>query len=266
MKIKLIASDMDGTLLNDRSELTDRTVRALMMAAERGVYFVLASGRMARAMRPYAERLPMNAPIIADNGALIYDLRTDETLFKITLDEPDVLSVLRETEAMGLYVQSYIGDDYYFEREAEYSRSYARSVHVEGKCAGTKLSRFKTDEVLKLLIVDEPARIEKIRPQFIEKFGDKMNVAVSRPHFLEFTHKQAEKGLALKMLAEMLGVDRAQIAAFGDAQNDLSMIAYAGIGCAVRSARPEVLEAADEVVPGNGEDGVAQWIEERILA
>ena len=264
MDIKLIASDMDGTLLNAQSELTPRTIRALFAAADRGIYFVLASGRMARAMRPYAERLPMNAPIIASNGALIYDLRTGETLYEVNLNQRDATDALTALEEMGLYVQSYIGDDYYFERETEFGLNYARAVAVEGLCAGTKLSQFRTDEILKLLVIDDPVRIRELQPLFAKKFGDRMHVTISRPWFLEFTHLAAEKGRALAALAEKLGVSRERIAAFGDAQNDMSMLRYAGVGCAVKSAAPEVLAMADQIVPGHDEDGVAAWIEERI--
>lgn len=264
MDIKLIASDMDGTLLNDASELSPRTVRALKAAADRGIYIVLASGRMARAMRPYAAQIGLNAPIIADNGALIYDLKTEETLYQRPLEWPDALSVLKRCEAMGLYVQAYIGDDYYFETETDYSREYARAVAVEGKCAGVRLSEFHDHNMLKLLIIDTPSRIEEIRPDFVRDFEGNMNIAVSRPHFLEFTHKSAEKGAALDRLAASLGVQRAQIVAFGDAQNDLSMLKYAGTGVAVKTARAEVLEHADAVTESNGDDGVAIWIEQNI--
>jgi Cof subfamily protein (haloacid dehalogenase superfamily) len=252
---------MDGTLLNDASVLTPRTIRALKSAMDKGVYVVLASGRMARAMRPYADQIGLNAPIIADNGALIYDLKTHKILHHRPLKARDGVAVLKACEQMGLYVQAYMGDDYYFEEETEYSREYARAVAVSGKRAGAKLSEFCARDALKLLIVDEPARIERIRPEFVRRFGDRLNIAVSRPHFLEFTHKSAEKGAALKTLAGLLGVDRREIAAFGDAQNDLSMLAYAGVGLAVNTARADVLAAADAIVPGNDEDGVARWIE-----
>jgi Cof subfamily protein (haloacid dehalogenase superfamily) len=232
-----------------------------MAARERGAIFALASGRMTRAMLPYAHQLNITAPMIAYNGAEVYDPVTGQTLFSLPVEAAPARRLCAMCEDMDLHIQAYIGDYYFFTIDTAYSALYAAAINLAGKAAGVKLSEYIEHDCAKLLIVSEPERLKAVRAELDAAFGDVMSISTSRPNYLEFTNTEANKGNALKQLAPMLGIKREEIIAFGDGQNDLDMLAWAGLGFAPANARPEVLKAAPRTMPSNDEDGVARTLE-----
>jgi hydroxymethylpyrimidine pyrophosphatase-like HAD family hydrolase len=113
----------------------------------------------------------------------------------------------------------------------------------------------------KLLLLEEPGRVQELQPIWHERLGDQLYVTISDPEYLEFMSREATKGWALLRLCEHFGIDPSETAAFGDAPNDLPLIQAAGLGVAMANAREAVREAADLIAPSNEEDGVAQVIE-----
>jgi Cof subfamily protein (haloacid dehalogenase superfamily) len=258
---KLIISDLDDTLLTSGAVISPRTERAIAAARERGAIFALASGRMTRAMLPYARQLDITAPMIAYNGAEVYDPIARRTLFSLPVEAEPARRLCAMCEGMDLHIQAYMGDDYFFEADNAYSELYAAAINLAGRAAGVKLSEYIERDCVKLLIVSEPERLAEVRADIDAAFGSVMSISTSRPNYLEFTNTEANKGNALKHLAPMLGVKREEIIAFGDGQNDLGMLAWAGLGFAPANARPEVLRAAPRTMPSNDEDGLARTLE-----
>lgn len=264
MPYRLLAFDMDDTLLTDDLTISLRTVKAVRAAAERGVKVVLSTGRMHRSALPYMRMLALDGPVISANGAMVRD-SADDTIFRhVTLPMEIAQEVAAWCDRENLYLQVYLRDDYYFRKACFYSRMYAQRTGVEGIEAGP-LSAFLKEEPTKMIIINEPDMIETLNRDCLDRYGDRLYITISKSMYLEFLHKEATKGNALRYLAESYGIPREEVLAVGDSLNDLSMIEYAGLGLAVRNGRPEVLKAADAVIDGNMEDGVAKAIETYVL-
>ena len=261
MPIQMIASDLDETLLNKRAELTPRTVSALRRAMGAGVRVVLASGRMVKAMAAYAGEIGVNAPVIAFNGALIYDLNSKEAIEAREIAPEDARLVARAAEELGVHVQAFTREEYYFERENVQSERYARGIGgIVGVPVGAPLSEWIDVPLCKLLLIAEPPVVADLARALPPRFSGRVEFALSRPNYLECTAAGVTKGAALETLSMRLGISQAEVAAFGDNENDLSMIRWAGHGYAVENAPPHV-RAEALPAPASDLDGVAQVIE-----
>ena len=261
MPIRLIAADLDDTLLDAESRLRERTVEALRAAIRRGVYVVLASGRMPLAMRPFAEAIGVNAPVIAYNGALTVNLSDGSVSGRFPVPEALAREAAAMAEDLGAHVQAFQGDRYCYAQENVYSGRYAASIHWQGEALGRPLSQAFTGEADKLLVIQERENIAVWSERFRERFQGRLRCFISRPNYIEITHTDAAKENALRALCERLGVPLAQAAAFGDGENDLGMVRLAGHGYVMANARENVRAGAPAVAPANTEDGVAQIVE-----
>ena len=261
MPIQLIASDLDETLLNKRAELTSRTIRTLKRAMEAGALVTLASGRMVKAMSVYAGQIGVNAPLIAFNGALLYDPVARNTIAAREVPVEDARQVARFAEERGIHVQAFTREGYCFERENAFSDLYARGIGgIWGEAMGVKLSGWIDGPLCKLLLIAEPMVTSALARELAPMFAGRMEIALSRPNYLECTAAGVHKGAALMALARYLGIPRENVAAFGDNENDVSMLRWAGHGYAVANA-PESVREGLLSAPPSDQDGVAQVIE-----
>ncbi len=260
---RLIVMDMDGTLLDPQSRLTARTTAALRLAGEKGAGVVLASGRMPCALRSFVRELKLTAPLIAYNGALISDPRTEETLASFPIGPALGREIAAACEEMDLHVQAYRGDAFACETANVFALDYQAFLNcpVRLEAVGEKLSRWLDFDTPKLLAIDTPERIRTVLPALRERFAGRVKVATSQPRFIEFVSPKAGKAAALEQLSRIMDVPREEIAAFGDGMNDLDMIEWAGTGYAMANAVEEVRLRADRLAPSNAEDGVAQVVE-----
>ncbi|TVQ37600.1 MAG: HAD family phosphatase [Spirochaetaceae bacterium] len=268
-EIRLLAVDLDDTLLRDDLTISVRNKRALTAAEDTGVTVLLASGRVRQSMLPYARQLGMldrEGYMISGNGTLLTRSDTGEELTCLRLSVDDAVRAYREIDSAGFPVQVYIGDTAYASRRDPW-------VDEDCRCSGLRkrvVSRYEqflhSIEVLKLLIPADPHRIPALQQRLRTRLGDRVNLVTSKPHFLEILPPGADKGSALAHLGDMLSVPRENVMAIGDGMNDVGMIQYAGVGVAIRNAVPDVAERADWVTAGtNEEDGVAEAIERFIL-
>lgn len=262
MPIHLIVSDLDDTLLREDKTLSERSAATLARAQRAGAQLILASGRTRISMMRYVRQLGVTLPIIACNGAEIARADTGEVLSRHLIDTALAQEVCRLAESLGAYIQTYAGDHFYFPEDCVYSQRYTLTSGMTGVAVGQPLSRYLTQPTVKLLLFDEPARVAEMLPLFCKQFAGRLNCTISQPYYIEFAHPEATKGGALRLLAERLGIARANICAFGDSQNDLSMLAYAGTGVAVGNAIDEVKRQVTRVAPSNLDDGVAQVVEQ----
>jgi len=259
--IRLIATDMDDTLLDARSELTDRTLTALKRAMDAGVMVTLSSGRMNEAMMRFAERIGVNAPMILFNGALIYDHRSDKTLYSNLIPADTAKAVAKMIEEMGIYLQIYPGKGYYCHKRCEHTERYEASIRVPCTELGVPVSEWMEGGMVKMLAIDDPKVIDEAQAKLKAAFPEGVNFMKSKAHYLEIVAEGIDKGRSLKTLGELLGLERDEIMAFGDGQNDSTMVAYAGCGVAMENAVEECKAGAQIIAPRNTEDGVAQVIE-----
>jgi hypothetical protein len=259
--LRLVAIDLDDTLLNPEGIITSRVRDAIRRVQEMGCLVTLATGRMFRSARPFADELGLDLPLITYQGALIQTSRTEEVWRAVSL-QPEVLyPLLRFLEQAEVHINLYVGDDLYVAEMNQVAEGYARFSRVPARAVG-QLSRFPLSAATKVVAIGEPVFLkEQLQPQAVREFSGRLTINRSRPHFLEFGHPDATKSKALAYLAERLGIGREQVMAIGDGENDLDMLEYAGVGVAMGNADPAALAVADFVTASNAADGVAVALE-----
>ncbi len=267
--IRLIATDLDDTLLDGHSALTDRTRRALTAAMAAGCGVSLSSGRMLEAMLPFARGIPVNAPMLLYNGAMIYDHNTDETLYAPRIARETALGIVELAERMGLSIQLYPGKGYFCSEIIAHTAAYARQIHVDATPVHMPMSewlRRNPADMQKMLIIDTPEGADRAQAALREAFPHGACFLKSKAHYLEIAPEGVDKGRSLAFLAEHLGLRPDEVMAFGDGQNDVPMLEYAGFGYAMANACPQALACTPLIAPPNTEDGVAQVIEKYLEA
>lgn len=265
-RVKLIALDLDDTLLRPDRTISEHSIRALAAARQEGIMVVIATGRMFRAAVPFAHELHLDLPLIAYQGALIKTTETGEVLRAVELGAKQCYPVLRFLAKNHLHANLYIDDELYIAEMNEVAARYASfsqvPVHVVGE-----LGSFEFTHATKIVAIGNPLHLhEVIEPQAKVLFGGSLTINTSRPHFLEFGHLEATKSSALAFLAKRLGIGREEILAIGDGANDLDMIEYAGVGVAMGNADDRLKAVADYITTSNEDEGVAKVIERFCLA
>ena len=265
MAIRLVAFDLDDTALLDDQSLSPRTIEVVRRAQEKGVYVTAATGRMYVSMAPFAKELGLASPVIVCQGAQLMDPATGEELTRWDIPLDLMHEVLDMMEEEGVYTQIYEPERFCFAEEGEYNALYTRLSSVPGQAVG-RLSAYVKEPTTKMLCIDTPEKIRALWEKARERFGERLEIAVSKPFYLEITHPQANKGSALLALGERLGVARGEIMAIGDSHNDVPMLRAAGVSVAVGNAPDDIKAICTYTVGRNSEDGVAEAIEKYVLA
>ncbi len=260
MAIKMVAMDLDDTLLDGQSRISPRNREMIVRAMDAGIKIILASGRMYGSIVQYAEYLQLDDPIIAYNGAMIRKRDQAEALIHEVLPLELARELLLELRQMQIHTQLYVSDRLYVSRCNDKSEAYALASKVEAHEAGDLLS-FLQESPTKILVIDEPAAIDECIPRLRERFADRVHITKSKPQYLEFMKPGINKGSALKRLREYYGFAAAEVMAIGDAPNDIEMLCEAGTGVAVGNAFDEVKAVSAFQVASNIKDGVAEAIE-----
>ncbi|MEG0386956.1 sugar-phosphatase [Niameybacter sp.] len=264
---KLIALDMDGTLLKDDKTISEATKKAIEQAKDRGVKVVLASGRPIDGIERYLEELDLLSGqdfVISFNGAIVQNTKTKEIVSRITLNGQDLVELYTLAQKLRVNIHAFSKEGCITPMMSKYS------LH-EGEINGIPVKEVDynelspEEEIIKIMMVDEPDVLEKAISQLPQDVYEKYTVVRSAPFFLEFLHKQVNKGTGVESLAHILDIERKDIICMGDAGNDEHMIRYAGLGVAMENAFDEVKEMADFVTKSNEEDGVAYVINKFIL-
>lgn len=263
-KFRLIATDLDDTLLNDAIEVSAANQAALQKAMNMGVMVTIATGRMFRSALPIAEQLGIRAPIITYQGALVRDTETRETFWERPVPLRLAQRVLEEGYRADLHMNVYIGDRLIVDRITPEGTGYAKLAEVEMNPVGNLLDFLKQDPV-KILYIANPDMLDRLNRELQDKFGPALYITKSKPNYLEFMHPEATKKHGLKALAEKYGIRREEIMAFGDSYNDIDMLEFAGMGVAMGNAPDKIKEKADYVTASNNEDGVAEAVRKFVL-
>lgn len=263
--IRLVAVDLDDTLLDEKQLLTQRTIKVVRQAMARGITVTIATGRMYSSTLPFALQLGLTAPLITYNGALIRSHETDEVL----LHQPVPVDLARNVAELfrerGWHLQKYVNDRLLVEKLEENSLFYANYAKVEAFPVGEAF--YRMDEApTKMLAMASPDKLVFMQAVLQERFGDRLYVAPSKATYLEIINPLANKGTALAFLSKRMGIEKEAVMAIGDSMNDIDMIAYAGCGIAMGNANAVVKQAADAVTFSNVDDGVAAALEKYVLA
>lgn len=261
--VEAVAMDLDRTILPRSLELTDRLVAAVAAVRATGVRPIIATGRMFRSARPFALRLDLDTPLICYQGALIADARSGEWLVHTPMPVPLAREVLGALD--GQHVNVYVHDELYVEELNADALEYARHSKLEPRVVGP-LGEWLTEPTTKIVVVGEPARLDVLETQLHDRFGQRLFIAKSLPHFLEVAEPEVSKGSGLRWVCRRLGIEPGRVISFGDGANDIELLQEAGLGVAVEDADPALLPHAAFTVPGVEEDGVAAFLEELAAA
>ena len=263
--IRMVAVDLDDTLLRSDLTISPRAQAAIARMTAAGVRVVLTTGRMYVAALPYWQQLELSTPVISYQGASVVDPVTGEALFNVAVPLTLAGNVLDWAQEQHVHAQLYVGDTYYYAEWNRFSEFYTTTSGIQGHVGDLHAMLIQGQEPIKIICIDDPARILAIDPLAQAALGDKLAISISKPQYLEFTNKAADKGQAVRFLAERWGLDPSEVAAMGDGANDVPMFTFAGLGIAMGNARADVQAAADEVTLGNDEDGAAIAFERYIL-
>lgn len=275
MNIKLIAIDLDGTLLSSDRKLSEENKKAIKKAKEKGIQIVLCTGRPLRSMKHYLSELDLlddGDLAITYNGGLIQQTKTGEIIKQITFNRSESLDIYKLGQELKMPV-NFIDLDYVYEPP------YPINAHSSYVSTNSDIPK---DQALKFVDVDmdklpDPFTINKIvmsRPteeldQIIPKipksYHEKYNIYKSQPFILEFLPQYVDKGYSMRVIGELLGLEKAEIMGIGDQENDLSLVQNAGFGVAMGNAIDIVKQEAEFITKTNDENGVAYAINKFVL-
>jgi len=262
---RLIATDLDGTLLTPDGTISAATREALTAAQELGVALVIATGRNYPMMRYFCHDLRLSAPQISCNGAVVVAPATGDLLHVTTVPPAFVGPVLRFLEEQGVPA-AFFG---LLELWISHDNPYAELLiprELDPPRTVDSLYSLADTPCAKLVAMDPPEVIERLRPLAEARFGADLYVTQTSRNLLEFHHPQVSKGQALAQIARDLGVSPHEVIAFGDSHNDLEMLRFAGLGVAMGNASDEVKAVADLVTLPNDQDGIAHMVSQYILS
>jgi Cof subfamily protein (haloacid dehalogenase superfamily) len=264
---KLLALDLDGTLIDDSLVITEPTKKAIAQAIERGVVVTLATGRMFRSALIFARELNLAAPLICYQGAMVRHSTTGETVFHQSLPFDQARAFIELAQKRNLHVNAYVDDHIYVAEMNEAASYYANLARVPAEVVGNLLNFIDRPEKAptKLVIVTKEEQTLAVVEEFQATFANSLYVTRSHARFTEAVHPECSKGIALKALAQSLNIPIEQVMAIGDNLNDLPMLETAGLSIAVANAGPVVKATAGYVTQGEVSEGVIEAINRFIL-
>jgi Cof subfamily protein (haloacid dehalogenase superfamily) len=221
---------------------------------------VIVTGRMFQAVRPYALEAGIDDPVVCYQGAVVAEPISGRWL----RHEPVPLELARETiaavNAEGFGLNCYVDDELYVAEITPEARQYADFQHIELHPVGDLLEWLE-EPPTKLVVIGDPEVLDGLKERMVERFDGRLYISKSLPYFLEFAAPSVTKAAGLDFLAEHVGFARERTVAFGDGENDIELVDWAGYGVAVANAHELVKEVADFVCPSVDEEGVAQVLE-----
>lgn len=259
-RYKLIALDLDGTVISTDLIVSARVKEAIRCAVDAGIIVTLATGRMFRAALPYALELGLQAPLICYQGAMIKSPIDQQVLYHQPVPLHLARQVMQVVQEKGLHLNAYLDDHLYVSEVNRWALAYANIARVPIHAVGDLAAFLKSDPT-KMVVVSDPPVNDVVSRELKEQFRDVLFITKSYPIFCEVAHPECSKSQALARLCEMLGIHQKETVAIGDNANDADMVEWAGLGVAMGNATQEVLDVAQMVTGTVHEDGVAQVLE-----
>jgi Cof subfamily protein (haloacid dehalogenase superfamily) len=264
---KLIALDMDGTLLREDKTISKETHRAIQSARAKGVKVVLTTGRPIDGVKRYLKELNLvneDDYAIAYNGALVQNAKTKRVIAQTLMSLEDVDYLYKLSQQLKVNIHALTDYSCITPKWSKYSQVEADINQIPLEFVDFNDIN-KNTTIVKIMFIDEPEYLSEVIAKLPEEVYEKYSVLRSAPYFLEFLDRNVNKGAGVGLLAEKLGIKPEEVICVGDAGNDIHMIQFAGLGVAMGNAFPEVKEIADYVTLSNEENGVAHVIDKFVL-
>lgn len=264
--IKLVAIDLDGTLLNNQKQISQENQAALAKAKANGIKIVLCTGRPLKAILPYLDVLNLRGTgdySITFNGGLVQKNDTGTIVDKQALSVEDVTDLLALAKQMDMPLDV-LRDEVVlcFPTSSVHQTIYPKLNPLLVFQSATQQELTAEALYNKAVVAYDQKELDQWIPAIPKEFRERFEVIKTRSNLLEFMPKGVTKAYGIRLLAKKLGIQSSEVMAIGDEENDLSMIHYAGVGVAMGNAIAAVKEAADIVTATNEENGVAQVIQQ----
>lgn len=256
--IKLVALDLDGTLLDDNLGISQRTKETIKSLVSRGINVALVSGRMLRAVQLISDNLEIEVPIVAYNGGKVI-IPGENEMFSKKIPLAEALKVIKYGEERNLYVKVYIDDVLCIKEPDKASLAFAKSRNIDYKVIGKLSDNVSAD--VNMIVIYYKKNMNGIVDEKLKNINVTVTASVSNT--IDVIPMGMSKDKGLMMIANHLNVERENILAMGNGLNDLEMLKYAGIGIAMKNSDSSLLKIWDNVSEySNNEDGVYHIIKQ----
>jgi Cof subfamily protein (haloacid dehalogenase superfamily) len=263
---KLIALDMDGTLLREDKTISKDTFKAIQRAREKGIKIVLSTGRPIDGIRKYLKQLDLindDDYAVAYNGSLVQNTKTDEIIAQTVMTQEDAAFLYKLSKELNVNIHALTENSCITPKWNKYTQV---EIDINGiPLEIVDFNNLTNRKIIKIMFVDEPEYLTEVINKLPKKLYEKYSILRSSPIFLEFLDKKVNKGYGVELLAKKLNIKPEEVICIGDAGNDIHMIKFAGLGVAMGNAFPEVKEAADYITLSNEDNGVAHVINKFVL-
>lgn len=265
---KLIALDMDGTLLKGDNTISQETKKAIKLAKEKGIKIVIATGRPIQGVMNYLEELDLindDEYVIAYNGSSIYNTKTLEPIVRSGLTGKDFKDIYKLSKSLGVEFHGFTDECCIAPKENRYTEAEIQHNNIDVKVIDIENDIDDNDFIIKAMILDEKEKLDQAVKIIPKEYFERYNALRTVSFIFEFMNKNCSKSSALKALCSHLNIPQNEVIAFGDGDNDIDMLQFAGLGVAMGNASHYVKSKADYITLSNEEDGIADALYKKIL-
>lgn len=263
MTIKLVATDIDGTILGYTEDFHQSVIDYIQELDNNGIKVVLVTGRMHKSAQKIADKLGLKTPIVSYQGALVRN--KEQVLYERYIPNETSQRILKWALKQDIHINLYMNDDLYVEKENDFTRKYASHQHIPFNVC--PFENLKIDNVNKILMIDynDAQKVTRVAEQLQKDFPE-LYIVKSTDFFCEVCHKEATKGDGLKCIQDFYGIKKEEILAIGDHNNDLELLMSGGIKVAMGNATEQLKSIADFVTDTVDNDGFIKAVERYVKA
>ena len=267
---KLVAVDLDGTLVTDDKRLTSKTVEVIKNASKKGVKVMISSARSFYRLEKFIDELGLRNEeqcTICFYGSMIVENTIGKVLYSKSLEAYEVKEIIELGKRLDVPMMLYAKEMNFVEEIPEIVAKNKNSRGINFYIGDFNKTDFGEEEnqIYRIAFIDKPERILDIRNKMPKEFFEKYEITSSVPEYIEFVKKGIKKSEAIKFIMEKYNIKQDEVIAIGDGENDIEMIKFAGLGIAMENAKDDVKKVADDVTTSNNHDGVAKVIDKYIL-
>lgn len=266
---KLVAIDVDGTLVNDDKKLTQKTINSIKNAIQRDIKIVISSARSFNRLKNYLEQLDLMKDkqyTICFNGAVIIENKNQNVLLSNNFKVDDIWELINIANKFDTPIFLYSMNNVFAEEVPKIIQNSKNFKNIKLDLVKFETIDYNENIIYKIIFVNNYDNIAKIRKQIPKELYEKFEITSSMPERIEFVKKGITKSNSLQFICKECNIKRSEVIAIGDADNDIDMINFAGLGVAMGNAQNLLKEKANYITRSNNDDGVADVIEKYILS